>query len=270
MIIEKKFLNKIKDFGLNSYEAKIWTALLSRGISTAGELSEISNVPRSRSYDVLESLEKKGFIIMKIDKPIKYMAVPPEEVIERVKKKTLEEAQKQVDIIESLKTSDVLEELKRIHSKGIDFIEPQDLSAYLKTRNHYYNQMDSMIKNASSSVFLMTTEEGLIRKSQELKRAFSKASKRGVKIKILAPLTKKNESAQEILKQYATLLNINKATMRICMDDNEEIIFALLSEEVDQNYDSALWIKSEFLANSLSSMLNMLWMQKLEKKTLSN
>ena len=56
MIIERNFLNKLKAFGLNSYEAKIWTALLSRGVSNAGELSDISNVPRSRSYDVLENL----------------------------------------------------------------------------------------------------------------------------------------------------------------------------------------------------------------------
>jgi len=66
MIVGKEFLTKLKDFGINSYEAKIWTALLSRGVSTAGELSDIANVPRSRSYDVLESLEKKGFVIMKI------------------------------------------------------------------------------------------------------------------------------------------------------------------------------------------------------------
>ncbi|MBR9690362.1 TrmB family transcriptional regulator, partial [Candidatus Woesearchaeota archaeon] len=64
MIVEKNFLEKIKEFGLNTYESKIWTALLSRGVSTAGELSDIANVPRSRSYDVLESLEKKGFVIM--------------------------------------------------------------------------------------------------------------------------------------------------------------------------------------------------------------
>ncbi|MBW2966761.1 hypothetical protein KY342_06680, partial [Candidatus Woesearchaeota archaeon] len=74
MIVQKEFLNKLKDFGLNTYESKLWTALLSRGVSTAGELSDIANVPRSRSYDVLESLEKKGFIIMKLGKPIKYMA----------------------------------------------------------------------------------------------------------------------------------------------------------------------------------------------------
>ncbi|RJQ17958.1 hypothetical protein C4573_00830, partial [Candidatus Woesearchaeota archaeon] len=57
MIVQQDFVKKLKDFGLNSYEVKIWTALLSRGVSTAGELSDIANVPRSRSYDVLESLE---------------------------------------------------------------------------------------------------------------------------------------------------------------------------------------------------------------------
>ena len=64
MIVKEEFLSKLRlYFSLNLYEVKIWTALLSRGVSTAGELSDIANVPRSRSYDVLESLEKKGFTI---------------------------------------------------------------------------------------------------------------------------------------------------------------------------------------------------------------
>ena len=86
MIVKEDFLKKLRSsFDLNEYEVKIWTALLSRGISSAGELSEISNVPRSRSYDVLETLEKKGFVMMKLGKPIKYMAIKPEEVVKRVK-----------------------------------------------------------------------------------------------------------------------------------------------------------------------------------------
>ena len=44
MIVQKEFLSKLKDFGLNTYESKLWTALLSRGVSTAGELSDIANV----------------------------------------------------------------------------------------------------------------------------------------------------------------------------------------------------------------------------------
>ena len=87
MIVKDDFIKKLKNaFDLNIYEVKIWTALLSKGVSSAGELSDISNVPRSRSYDILESLEKKGFVIMKLGKPIKYITVDPKEVLERVKK----------------------------------------------------------------------------------------------------------------------------------------------------------------------------------------
>jgi len=110
-IVDKEFLNKLKDFGLNAYESKLWTALLSRGVSTAGELSDIANVPRSRSYDVLESLEKKGFIVMKLGKPINYVAVPPHEVLERVKKKIVETSERDQKMIEDLKRSEVLEDI---------------------------------------------------------------------------------------------------------------------------------------------------------------
>jgi len=93
MIVKDEFLSRLrKIFDLNLYEVKVWTALLSRGVSTAGELSNISDVPRSRTYDILETLEKKGFIVMKLGKPIKFIALKPAEVIERVKKNLIVEA----------------------------------------------------------------------------------------------------------------------------------------------------------------------------------
>src|SRR3990167_3092380 len=93
MIVREELLSKLRRyFGLNLYEVRIWTALLSRGVSTAGELSDIGHVPRSRAYDILESLEKKGFVIMKLGKPIRYIAVEPLEVVERVKKNIQREA----------------------------------------------------------------------------------------------------------------------------------------------------------------------------------
>ena len=54
MIVKEEMLSKLRrHFDLNLYEVKLWAALLSRGVSTAGELSDIADVPRSRSYDVL-------------------------------------------------------------------------------------------------------------------------------------------------------------------------------------------------------------------------
>ena len=62
MLVKQDLINKIKDyFDLNIYETKVWIALLGKGIASAGEIAEISGVPRSRTYDVLESLEKQGF-----------------------------------------------------------------------------------------------------------------------------------------------------------------------------------------------------------------
>ena len=131
MLVKKDFLNKLKDFGLNSYEAKLWTALLSRGVATAGELSDIANVPRSRSYDVLESLEKKGFAITKLGKPIKYVAVPPPEVVERVKKKIETETKEQLTSLEKIKKSELLGELETLHTQGIDLVDPTEFSGVL-------------------------------------------------------------------------------------------------------------------------------------------
>src|SRR3990167_8228411 len=104
MIVKEEFLSQLRQFfGFNLYEVRIWTALLSRGVSTAGELSEIGNVPRSRAYDVLESLEKKGFVLMKLGKPIKYIAVKPEEILKRVKTSIQIEAETKIKSIDMIK-----------------------------------------------------------------------------------------------------------------------------------------------------------------------
>src|SRR3989339_957284 len=169
MIIKEEFLSRLrKIFDLNLYEVKVWTSLLSRGVSTAGELSTISDVPRSRTYDILESLEKKGFIIMKVGKPIKFVALKPEEVVERVKKNLVTEAHEKSKRLEQLKKDDVLEELNNLFTTGVKFVEPSDLSGSLRGRQNMYNHLDMMIRSAEKTVTMITTAEGLNRKLEIL------------------------------------------------------------------------------------------------------
>ena len=193
MIIRDEFLSRLrKIFDLNLYEVKVWTALLSRGTSTAGELSNISDVPRSRTYDILESLEKKGFIIMKLGKPIKFVALKPEEVVERVKKNLVKYTQERTKRLETLKGDEVLTELTEIFTKGIKFVEPSDLSGSLRGRQNLYNHLDMMLRDAEKTVTIVTTADGLNRKFEALMPALEKCKKRGVKIRIAAPINKNN------------------------------------------------------------------------------
>jgi len=257
------FMLKLKQkeagsFGLNSYEYRIWTALLSRGTSTAGELSDIADVPRSRSYDVLESLEKKGFVVMKLGKPIKYIAVSPKEVVERVKKNVAEDAKDQIKKLTDLKSTDVLTELDSLHSQGVKLVEPSDLSGSLRGRHNLYNHLELLIKNANESVTLMTTSQGLLRKLEGLKPTFEKIKKKGVKIRIAAPVTKESLN---LMKDLGNLVEVrhtdNKA--RFCIVDGKELVFMVLDDnEVHPAYDVGIWVSSP-LIKSFEERFILLW-----------
>ena len=259
MIAQKQFLGKLKDFGLNTYECKLWTALLSRGVSTAGELSDIADVPRSRSYDVLESLEKKGFIIMKLGKPIKYLAVPPKEVVERVKKRAIEEADSQVKILEGLKSSDVLDELNDLHTLGLELVEPADLTGSFRGRLNVYSHMEAVIRNAKVSIILTTSAAGLVQKYDALKVVLEKASKRGVKIRIAAPVTKETQKTVDELRKIADVRNNTKLKSRFCVADNDQLTFMITSEEAHPSYDSAVWVKAPEFAASFAQLFDSEW-----------
>ena len=259
MIVQKDFLNKLKDFGLNSYEAKLWTALLSRGVATAGELSDIANVPRSRSYDVLESLEKKGFVVMKLGKPIKYISVEPAEVLERVKKNVKQDSQEQLTRLDELKKTDIISELNSLHTQGIELVEPTDLSGSLRGRHNLYNHLELTIRGAEKTVTLMTTSQGFLRKIEGLMPTFEKLKKRGVRIRIAAPLTKENADAYKEVSSVAEVRHTD-AKGRFCVVDGKEVVFMVMDDkDVHPTYDVGIWVNTPFFAGALDTLFDAAW-----------
>ncbi len=261
MIVKEEFLSKLRQFfGLNLYEVKIWTALLSRGVSTAGELSDIGNVPRSRAYDVLESLEKKGFVVMKLGKPIKYLAVDPKEVVERVKKLIKDDAEKQVQKLRDLSTTDVLTELNTLHSQGIEFVEASDLSGAIKGRHNVYSHMELLVKNAEKSVTIMTTSKGILRKIEALGPVFEKLAKKNVKIRIAAPITKDTASAIKDISKFAEVRHLSKAEGRFVVVDSKDLLFMIMDDkDVHPTYDVGVWVNTPFFAGALENLFNVAW-----------
>jgi sugar-specific transcriptional regulator TrmB len=261
MIVREEFLSRLrKIFDLNLYEVRVWTALLSRGVSTAGELSNISDVPRSRTYDILESLEKKGFILMKLGKPIKFVALKPEEVVERVKKNLVVEAQDKSKRLEQLKGDEVLHELTNLFTQGVKFIEPSELSGSLRGRQNMYNHLDMMVREAEKTVTIVTTAEGLNRKLEALMPSFEKAKKRGVKIRLAAPINASNFKIAKELSKVAEVKGVDGFKARFTIIDSEQLMFMLLDDEkVHPNYDIGVWINTEFFAKALEQMFELAW-----------
>jgi HTH-type transcriptional regulator, sugar sensing transcriptional regulator len=261
MIVKEELLSKLRrHFDLNLYEVKLWTALLSRGVSSAGELSDIADVPRSRSYDVLESLEKKGFVVMKLGKPIKYIVIPPGEVVDRVKKNMNIEAQEKVKRLESVKESPLLTELETLHTQGIALVDPTDLSGCVRGRHNVYNHLDFLIKNAKSSVNIMTSDKGFMRKVEGLRPTLEKVNKRGVNVRISAPLTKENQKVADSLKGVAEVKHNDEVKSRFVTVDGKDLVFMTLDDkEVHPSYDLGVWVKSPYFTTAMDTMFNNSW-----------
>jgi len=261
MIVKEEFLSRIrKIFDLNLYEAKVWTSLLSRGVSTAGELSTISDVPRSRTYDILESLEKRGFVVMKLGKPIKFVALKPEEVIERVKKNLVKSAEEKSKRLEKLKGEEVIQELSSLFIEGVRFVEPSDLSGSLKGRQNVYNHIDMLIREAEKTVTIVTTASGMNRKLEHLMPSLAQARKRGVTIRVAAPIDATNKSIAKELSKVAEVRSAEKLRARFVIIDGQQLMFMVLDDDkVHPNYDVGVWLNTEFFAMALEQMFEIAW-----------
>ncbi|MBR9690912.1 hypothetical protein GOV08_04480, partial [Candidatus Woesearchaeota archaeon] len=203
--------------------------------------------------------EKKGFVIMKLGKPIKYIAVPPKEVVERVKKNLRNNANEAVQRLENLKSTELIGELDTLHTQGVELVEPSDLSGSLRGRHNLYNHLELTIRNAEKTVTIMTTSQGLMRKIEGLKPVFEQIKKRGVKIRIAAPITNDNMAAVADLGDVADVKNTD-AKARFVIVDGKELIFMVMEDtEVHPTYDIGIWVNTPFFAGALEQLFELAW-----------
>jgi len=75
----------LQQIGLNKYEAEAYYALLAHGPLTGYELGKRSQVPLSRSYEILERLTQKGLALIQPGDPPRYSAGEPERFLGQVR-----------------------------------------------------------------------------------------------------------------------------------------------------------------------------------------
>lgn len=76
----------------SQYEAAAYTALVENGPMEASDISLIADIPDSRVYNVLSSLEEKGCVLKKDRRPAIYDAQHPRYVIQEQREKFIEKS----------------------------------------------------------------------------------------------------------------------------------------------------------------------------------
>lgn len=76
---QTKAAELLQELGLKEYEAKCYVALSRMPNGTAKDISEATDVPRTRVYDAIRVLEAKGLVEVQHSSPRNYRGVPVEE-----------------------------------------------------------------------------------------------------------------------------------------------------------------------------------------------
>src|SRR5690348_18320297 len=75
----------MEDLGMTGYEIRVYTSLLEAGAMTAADISKKSGVPYSKIYEVLNSLEEKGWLESDSSRPQKFFPRSPSTALETMR-----------------------------------------------------------------------------------------------------------------------------------------------------------------------------------------
>lgn len=160
----ENIIGKLKSLGFNSYEAKVYIALLKKYPATGYEVSQLADIPQSRAYDALKSLAVDKIVITTDDKPQKYSPISPKELTQRFKRK-----------INS--TIDYLE--KKLPNVKEDYNEPlHNISGY----ENILAKLKEIIKNSKKTIYIEIWKEDFKHIEKELRAAYD----RDIDVKIVA------------------------------------------------------------------------------------
>lgn len=251
MLVKTELINKIKDyFYLNVYETKVWLALLGKGSASAGEIAEISGVPRSRTYDVLESLEKKGFALVKIGKPVKYLGVKPKMILEKLKNNVRTEAEERVSSLAGIKDTDEFAQLEELYTGGINPIKREDISAALKGKSNISNYLREIIQEAKKEVIICTNVEDFNSKLKLFQQTLDILKKSNIKVKIA--LSGDADSIKKTEKALGAKIKTISIESKFFIIDREQILF-YLSKSNDKEA-IAIWLNTDFFAQAFAGL----------------
>ena len=87
-----------------------------------------------------------------------------------------------------------------------------------------------------------------------------KCKKRGVKIRIAAPIDESNMKVAKEFKKVAEVRDVDKLKARFVIIDSNQIMFMLLDDEkFHPNYDVGIWINTDYFAQALEQMFELAW-----------
>lgn len=99
---ENEIVDQLQEIGLTKYQSLAYVAAVSLGTATPNELSDASDVPQARIYDVIDELQEMALVeVQERSRSKEIQAPPPEAMLERFKERHIESFSNRIHTIAS-------------------------------------------------------------------------------------------------------------------------------------------------------------------------
>jgi sugar-specific transcriptional regulator TrmB len=183
----------MENLGLTGYEIRVYLSLLDAGAITASDISKKSGVPYSKIYEVLNSLEEKGWLESDSSRPQLFFPKSPSTALETTKMRNESSFRESQGII--------VNELMPIYTKSGIKERPE-----IWVARGLFNigaKVNEVIQNSQQELLIAIPHvaENLAKPLQPILRSIHE---RGVKIRILAS-SKMNPDTVKALSRVAEI-----------------------------------------------------------------
>ena len=217
-------IDELQAVGLTEYEAKCFVALSQIPSGTATDISEIVDIPRTRIYDIAESLQDRGLVEIQKGTPREFRAVSTDVAMKRLQLSHKEHLDNAARALRQLTTPDVRDE-----ASGVWRIEGEQ-------------------KVAERGQFGLFTEDAVFQ--DDCFRQAQSAIDRGVDVVLSSP----DEDLRESLRarfpdatiwdpslDWQTLEEFGAQVSRLVMADRHTVMLASLSKDDGDCAETAIW-----------------------------
>ena len=220
-----ELVEKLKEIGFNTYEAKVYLALLKKYPASGYEVAKLANVPQSRTYDTLKALENKNVVVATNTKPITYTPIKPKQLTSKFLKKVNS-------------TVNYLD--KHLPQVKEDYNEP---IITITDKQNIYEKIIEVIQNAKREIYIEIWSQDYKIIEQELLNAYN----RNVEIRIVGYDNFQTRFGQVFEHAFAKDIEFSLGGRMIILavDDNEGIVGKISSIRNNPNDMNIIWTKNK-------------------------
>ncbi len=262
-------LEEAKKLGLNSYQTKVYLALMERESLSVSEIAKISRVPRARIYDTLDSLMLIGLASLRPGKQKRYSASNPTILQNKLNNDIEQKYNEQKETVTKL----ILTFKKRYESSRQNITsnpDPLEFIEVLKNPiqvHHKYLELFSKTKKEVLGFvkppFYYANEEQRWEQNKENEAA----TKRGVVIRSIFQIPPEDEAeeffARQMSKQTSTKGDedrvFDELPIKLIIFDQKACIYTLEDPIKSRTSLTVLATEHEAMAKSFKFLFESFW-----------